>query len=93
MENEVINFFISQKGLSSLGLIIDIIAALLIWKFSIPAIADRNGGDVLELETSGTKERKEKHQSNVFLCDIASGAGIWLLILGFSLQLISNWVS
>lgn len=93
MENDVINFFTSQKGLSSLGLVIDIIAALLIWKFGIPAVADRDGGDTLAITVPDTEERKERHQSLVFLYDLASGAGIWLLILGFSLQLVANWLS
>lgn len=93
MESEAIAFFTSQRGLSSIGLGLDIVGALLIWKFGIPSITDREGGDVLAIQTSDTKDRQEKHQSRVFLYDVASKSGIWVLILGFSLQFMANWVS
>lgn len=93
MESEVIAFFTSQKGLSSIGLGLDIVGALLIWKFGIPSITDREGGDALAIKTSSTKDREEKHLSRVFLYDVVSNSGVWVLILGFSLQLMANWAS
>ena len=65
----------------------------MIWKFGIPAVADRNEGDTLATNVLDSEERKEKHQNLVFLFYLAAGAGSWLLILGFLLNLVSNWLT
>lgn len=93
MESEIIAFVLSQKWLSSIGLGLDILGALLIWKFGIPSVTDRDGAEVLALRTGASEQRQEKNKSKVYLYDLASAAGFWVLIIGFSLQLVSNWVS
>lgn len=74
-------------NLNSLGLFLDIIAGLLLWKYGLPENINRKGMSFLALESTD-KDEVEKAKKY----DILSRLGVVLLILGFALQLISNYL-
>lgn len=73
--------------LSSIGLVSDMIGALLIWKYGLPPRIDPEGHISLILQQTDE-------------CQVAtarrymrrSSCGILLLVFGFGLQLISNYL-
>lgn len=73
--------------LNSLGLSFDIIAGLLLWKYGLPESINRKGMSFLALESTDKDEIKKAKKY-----DILSRIGVVLLILGFALQLISNYL-
>ena len=76
-----------QKIISSVGLILDIVGALLIWKYGLPESINRKGMGFLVLESVDDEQILKAKRY-----DRLSKIGLSLLILGFSLQLLSNLV-
>jgi len=76
----------AQVILSSIGLVADIVGAILIFKYGIPPRIDPEGHQRLILHQI---DEKEKARAAVFIK--RSQVGVALLILGFSLQLASNF--
>jgi len=74
-------------NLSSLGLSFDIIAGLLLWKYGLPEVINRKGMSFLALESTDKDEIKKAKKY-----DALSRVGVILLILGFILQLVSNYL-
>ncbi len=73
--------------LNSLGLVLDMIGAILIATFGIPPKVDRKGeGSILLEQTDSDEIRKAKKY------DFISGLGFALLIFGFFLQIVSNFM-
>lgn len=72
---------------NALGLILNIIGVILLWKFGLPENINRDGLSLLALE--GTDE-KEKQKAKRY--DKYSNFAILLIVLGFLLQLISNYL-
>jgi hypothetical protein len=77
----------SATIVSSLGLVADIIGAVLIFKYGIPPRIDPQGHQHLILEQI---DEQEKAKAAVFIK--RSEVGVALLILGFALQLASNFM-
>ena len=73
--------------LNSLGLFFDISGAILIWKYGLPEILSRKGEVHLILEQTDESEKAKAKKYDFF-----SHVGIFLLVLGFALQLISNFL-
>lgn len=73
--------------ISSLGLILDIIGALLIWKFGLPPSVSRGGIVTIRRVDTNTQEADKAK-----LYDKRSHLGVGLLSLGFLLQLIGLWL-
>lgn len=69
--------------LTAIGLTLNIIGTLLIWKFGLPAPISRTGDVHLILEHSDQNEVK---QAKTY--DRLSLFGVLLLLLGFLLQLV-----
>ena len=71
--------------INSAGLILDIIGALLIWRFGLPEKIDRDGDMNIACEQidKTEKTKAKKH-------DCLAHIGVILLIVGFVLQLASN---
>ena len=90
MENTIIEFMSSSKGLSTIGLMCDMFGALLIWIYGIPTLANRDADEFLSLGNSFKEKERENHKSKVFLYDVWSGVGIFFLLLGFSIQICAN---
>lgn len=82
----VLPWFLSQQGLSSIGLGLDIIGAILLWRFGLPRDVDPMGRGYIVTADADQNEisdgRKFKRLEN---------SGILLLIAGFALQLVANW--
>lgn len=74
-------------NLNSLGLSFDIIAGLLLWKYGLPEAINKKGMSFLALESTDKDEIKKAKKY-----DVLSRIGVILLILGFILQLISNYL-
>ncbi len=74
-------------NINSLGLILDIFGAILIFLFGISPNISREGhiNLILEQEDTSEKEKAKKYDSY-------SRIGMYLLIAGFILQLISNHI-
>jgi len=77
----------SAGVVSSIGLVADIIGAVLIFKYGIPPRIDPEGHQHLILEQIDEGE-KTKAASYIILSQV----GVGLLILGFALQLFSNFI-
>jgi hypothetical protein len=72
---------------NSVGLVCDIVGAVLIWRFGLPADIDRRGRGWLLLESKDEAEiRKGRTYDRWSMC------GFILLVLGFLMQLASNWI-
>jgi len=73
---------------NSLGLLMGIVGTFLLYKFGLPEHIDRNGHIHLILEQDDELERaKAKKYDNL------SRLALILLFMGFSFQLISNFIN
>lgn len=77
----------SFEIINNLGLFLDIIGAILIAFYGIPPKVDREGTVLLAVK-KGKKEELKKAKKYDFI----SGLGFALLIFGFILQIISNFL-
>jgi len=73
--------------INSLGLLLDICGAILLWKYGLPEAISREGHCYLVL---GQKDEAEAAKARTYDC--WSRLGLALLILGFALQLVSNFI-
>jgi hypothetical protein len=71
--------------ISSVGLVFDIVGALLLWKYGLPAPINRGGVQHLILEQIDEVEAETTRKF-----DRNSRWGLGLLILGFALQFAGN---
>jgi hypothetical protein len=75
----------SNAAISAIGLCLDIVGVLLLWKFGLPPDVRRDGSSFLMLEQTDENEKKKG------ICyDLMSNTAIVLIILGFSMQLIGT---
>ena len=75
------------QAISSVGLLIDIAGAVLIFLYGLPADVRRTGAVFLCLEQDDVSERKKAVKY-----DHLARFGLGLLILGFLIQLVSNFL-
>jgi hypothetical protein len=75
------------SAINSCGLVFDIIGATLIWRFGLPAEISRTGAQHLILEESDASEA-----AKALRYDRISWWGFASLVLGFVLQLVSNFL-
>lgn len=73
--------------INSIGLVLDIAGALLLWKYGLPESISREGRvyRVLEQDDEEEKAKAKKY-------DRWSRLGLFLLVGGFFLQLVSNYL-
>ncbi len=71
------------KIINSIGLLFDIVGALLVWKFGLPKGFTESGHHIFEFMSVEPSAKSYKRWANV---------GIALLVLGFALQLTSNLI-
>lgn len=76
-----------SKLVNSSGLCLDILGALLLFRFGLPAKIDRDGHRYLIMEG---EDASEKAQANLY--DRIGAVAVLLLIAGFALQLASNFL-
>jgi hypothetical protein len=72
---------------NSAGLILDIVGAVLVWRYGLPEAISRTGASPLILE-----ETDEGEIAKAMRYDRIAQLGIGLLIAGFGLQLVSNFL-
>jgi len=72
-----------SAGLITGGLTLDILGAILIFKFALPS---KVGGGFLQLEGDEEKEAREVRRFSR-----RARLGVGLLILGFGLQIVGVW--
>lgn len=79
--------FYMPKMVNSAGLLIDIIGAYLLLRYTLSEEISRTGDVFLALES-----KNEADIDKAKKYDRRALAGFSLLILGFALQLLSNWL-
>lgn len=72
---------------SSIGLGLDIVGVLLLWRFGLPEAVSRGGFGYIILEGHDEAEKAKAERY-----DLWAHLGLALLIFGFLLQLASNWI-
>ena len=72
---------------NSIGLVCDILGAVLIWRYGLPEPISRSGVVHLRLEQTDETEKAKAEQY-----DCIARCGIVLLVGGFVLQLVSNFL-
>lgn len=77
----------SSAAISTIGLVLDIIGVMLLWRFGLPEAVSRGGVGYIRLLGEDTAEKTKAARY-----DLWARCGLWLLIGGFLLQLISNWL-
>ena len=73
--------------INSFSLLLDILGAITIFKFGIPEKIDKNGHQYLILEQTNEVEAKKAKYYEIY-----SYIGLTMLLFGFILQLISNFI-
>lgn len=73
---------------NSIGLVLDIAGAILIWKFGLPTTPYEKGSSYLMVRIEVPEETAKAMQQTRW-----SRIGISLLILGFACQLVSNCIT
>ena len=76
-----------SNGANSFGLLLDIVGVVLIWRFGLPEPILRSGAKYL---ITGMTDEKEKEKAGRF--HTLSKVGLGLIIIGFVLQLIGNFL-
>jgi hypothetical protein len=76
-----------QHLVNSFGLVCDIIGAILIWHYGLPDPIDRGGA-----QSVITENKDEAEIAKARRYDCIAKVGICLLVLGFVLQLTSNFL-
>lgn len=74
--------------INSIGLVLDIVGAGLIWKFGLPAEISRTGA-IYRVEEG--KDEAEKARARFY--DRVSWWAFLMLVAGFALQLCSNFIA
>jgi preprotein translocase subunit SecF len=82
-----VTFMTKQHLVNSIGLVCDIIGAVIIWRYGLPESIDRQGATHIISEQI---DEAEKAKAQRYDCLAKFGVGI--LIFGFFLQLVSNFL-
>jgi hypothetical protein len=80
-------FIISDVSIRGLGLLLNVIGVALIWVFGLPPRMDV----ATRAYVAGVEHDSERMKKQ-WLLDLASNAGIVLLLAGFFLQFIANYM-
>jgi hypothetical protein len=73
--------------LNSVGLVLDIVGAVLLWRYGLPEALSRSGAIYMILEQNDPAEAAKAKWY-----DRLANWGMLLLVVGFALQLASNFV-
>ena len=74
--------------INSIGLVLDIVGVVIIWRYGLPEPLSREGAIYIIAEQS---DRAEKLKAARY--DLLSKIGLFLVLAGFALQLASNFVT
>ena len=73
--------------INSLGLLLDIAGVIMVWRYGLPDTLSREGAQYI---VTGQTDQAEKAKAARF--DVLSKVGLALIMGGFTLQLISNFL-
>ncbi len=76
------------KIVNSIGLLFDIVGAILIWKYGLPDSISKSGSEIVTHSVDPESEKKKAKKYEFW-----GKTGLGLLMFGFLLQLISNFLS
>ena len=83
-------FEIYKIPFTVLGLLFDILGVILVWKFAIPNVTNRDGTFCLAVSHPEYAPEVKRHQELVKRHDIYARIGMIFIVVGFSLQFIGN---
>lgn len=78
----------TSNCINSVGLVLDIVGATLLWRYGLPAEISRTGAQTLIEQQTNEAEVKEAARY-----DRVASWGFLSLVAGFVLQLVSNFVT
>lgn len=81
----------TPETVNTIGLCLDIVGVIMLFFFGLPPEVRRGGKSFLVLESS-TNEESEKEARKARWYDRASWLALVLLIAGFGLQIVSNYI-
>ena len=84
--SERMNAMMCSAVVNSIGLLLDIVGVVLMFRFGLPPDVTRTGAGYLTWGVDEGEVRKSK------LYDRMSWVALALLILGYGLQIASNWM-
>lgn len=76
-----------QQLVSSVGLCLDIIGAVLVWRYGLPSEVDPEGRQFI---AASDRDPNEVAKARVYRR--LQHLGIGSLVVGFTLQLVGNWL-
>lgn len=76
-----------STAVNSIGLVLDIIGGVLLWKYGLPELVDREGRDFIV-----TRNVEQDQVAKARKFDRLARFGLGALIAGFILQLLSNFI-
>ena len=79
--------FATSSLVNSLGLVLDIVGVLVIWRFGLPTSSSRAGHVYL---VTGLVDEVEKAKAAKY--DLLSKTGLGFVLFGFVFQLASNFI-
>lgn len=88
--DRMMNSIFSPQGIGSIGLVLDIIGALLLFRYGLPQEVSRSGYAVLIAEGYPESEEAERKKARHY--DRMGHLGLGLLVFGFVLQLVGNLI-
>ena len=77
---------------NSIGLFLDIVGVFLLFKFGLPAEVKRDGSSGVQYWGIVDEKAQESEQAKAKRYDRISHVALSLIVFGFALQIISNWV-
>ena len=77
----------SSNCVNSIGLVCDIVGAVLVWLYGLPEAISRSGSINMIMEQEDLAEKAKAK-----LYDCIAMWGMLLLVVGFALQLVSNFL-
>ena len=81
------SYFFSAAFVNSAGLLLDILGVVLLYKYGLPEEISRKGtGPTWTYGSDEKQKKKAKHY------DMMSLLALGLLVFGFALQILSNWL-
>ena len=78
----------TSHWINSLGLVLDIVGVVMIWRYGLPEPLSRKGAIYIIAEQSDQAEKAKAARY-----DLLSKTGLGLVLVGFLLQFLSNFVN
>lgn len=78
---------LSADIVNTVGLALDIVGVVLLFRFGLPPDVRRSGASFLVLEDTDGDEARKAHRY-----DKISWSALGIIVLGFILQIVSTWM-